>query len=523
MINELLFSRVIERAWNMALESGGRMNWRGDPLSSVTWHRLFSGMSRHGLSVALLPDSAVRRNECTPDNAGRGSGVVVSHCREIRVLAAPTTETSTMATTIDTTSTRTTTSTTATRNILLTQNETASAKVSGLRRLGLWLLPRGWSLLAVRQSEALRDTRAVWAHAAARQKRDRERRRVQKEKLRERNLDGMFVFGGGGGGGGGGEGGGGGGGFNRGRRGGSGGRKLLGHGRHDRRNNKGGHAFSGHSGGGSGEEKTIGGVSASRLLELLRSNKGIDASSASIQSPATRAAAAAAAATAAEAAAAAPRLPASEESLLDSSLVWVHLAGFDAWDTWVAGMVVGAVEEEKRLEQEQEQVAQPSAGDSREGEGEGEDEVKEEPELQLAPLLPPPLLTPAIIAEPSSAESSLLSTSLSTSSSESDERSRIGGSPRRVVSLGGASGSGERIIELPALLQWPADAPGEDPSEGGEEEEGGGGEESRGGEEVGLESADKPWERPQREQQTELAAIVSAGPRKRSERGGVGT
>ena len=95
----------------MALETGGRMAWRGDPLSRGDL--LFSGVSKHGLSVALLPDAAVRRNDCTPSNAGRSSSAYVSHCRKV---------------TLD-------------RVILLTQNETASAKAKGLRELGLWLLP----------------------------------------------------------------------------------------------------------------------------------------------------------------------------------------------------------------------------------------------------------------------------------------------------------------------------------------------------------------------------------------------
>ena len=69
----------------MALESRGRMTWKGDPLAAATAHRLFSGFSKNGLRVVLLPDQVMRRNDCTPNNAGVESSLYVSHCRKISI------------------------------------------------------------------------------------------------------------------------------------------------------------------------------------------------------------------------------------------------------------------------------------------------------------------------------------------------------------------------------------------------------------------------------------------------------
>ena len=90
-------------------------------------------------------------------------------------------------------------------------------------------------------------------------------------------------------------------------------------------------------------------------------------------------------------------------------------------------------------------------------------------------------------------------------------RSRIGGSDRRVIALAGRA----RTVELPAPLIF-SNAAALEEEDSPETMDG----DNDGGPVDALDPHDMPWKRPQREQQEELAELVSAGPRKRRERAG---
>lgn len=56
-----------QRAWNLAMDAGGRVKWRGNPYLPRMQDKLMYGATTAGLAVALLPNGSVRRTGCSPD------------------------------------------------------------------------------------------------------------------------------------------------------------------------------------------------------------------------------------------------------------------------------------------------------------------------------------------------------------------------------------------------------------------------------------------------------------------------